>query len=322
MCIGNSITQSDKGHYSYRYHLWKMLVDAELDFDFVGTQQNNKDGNPAWPAYKELTFDSSHEGHWGWSIEQALNGHPNDKEAGKLEDWLKNYTPDVVLLHFGTNDMFRNHPLPETLTKLRRLVALLRGDNPNVIIFMAKLIPAYDQKVGLQAAFNIGRFNNEIPALVQELHTQESPVILIDQHHNFDPFPGKDSYDGVHPNESGEKKMAGKWFNALQPYVKTNTPTATKLTEEAASKIKLYPTVTGGKPITVEVNEQKPLETLDLAILSKEGKIIQKFSVKTNLDGNAIAQLTLSHAYASGLYLIKITSHSQSIIKRIVIVRE
>ena len=28
--------------------------------------------------------------------------------------------------------------------------------------------------------------------------------------------PQTDTYDGVHPNESGEKKMAAGWFEALK----------------------------------------------------------------------------------------------------------
>jgi hypothetical protein len=50
-------------------------------------------------------FDPDHEGHWGARIDEIIKG----KSAkcwgeGNLSDWLKNYTPDMVLVHLGGND--------------------------------------------------------------------------------------------------------------------------------------------------------------------------------------------------------------------------
>ena len=48
--------------------------------------------------------------------------------------------------------------------------------------------------------------------------TAKSPIVLVDQATGFgdeDLLP-----DGIHPNELGEKKMASKWFTALEPFLK------------------------------------------------------------------------------------------------------
>ena len=37
--------------------------------------------------------------------------------------------------------------------------------------------------------------------------------MIVDLYTDFD--PAADTHDGVHPNESGEKKMADDWFEAL-----------------------------------------------------------------------------------------------------------
>jgi lysophospholipase L1-like esterase len=215
MALGNSITQSNQDNYSYRYNLWKKLLNAKVHFDFVGSHKTNKNGNPDWPPYQGQVFDNDNEGHWGWSADQILNGNPQEPSKGKLSDWLKEYTPDLVLMHLGTNDMFRNHSVSETLDELREVVKLIRGKNPAVKIFMAKLIPAYDQKVGPQSANNINLLNRELPALAKELNSDVSPVILVDQNTGFDPKTGVDTWDGVHPNASGEEKMAQRWFDAI-----------------------------------------------------------------------------------------------------------
>src|SRR5687767_6860684 len=86
MTLGNSITQSNNSYKSYRYPLWKKLVDAKVSFDFVGSMRNQHRGNPVWPTHNGLSFDQDHEGHWGWRADEILNGRSG---LGKLSDWLQ-----------------------------------------------------------------------------------------------------------------------------------------------------------------------------------------------------------------------------------------
>ena len=224
MPLGNSITQGNMEHPSYRYRLWKKLIDAEVDFEFVGSHNENQGGIPALPAYKGKTFSNVNEGHWGWNADQILNGNRDQPSKGELRKWLKKYQPDVVLMHLGTNDMFRNHDLDETVAELREVVRQIRAEAPQVTILMAKLIPAYSQAAGEQAVNNINRLNQRIPLLVQELNSLQSPVILVDQNTGFDPATGVDTWDGIHPNASGEEKMAQVWFEALLNGIITPLP--------------------------------------------------------------------------------------------------
>lgn len=39
--------------------------------------------------------------------------------------------------------------------------------------------------------------------------------LIVDQNSDFN--AQAETYDGVHPNEQGEKKMAARWFDALGP---------------------------------------------------------------------------------------------------------
>lgn len=225
MPLGNSITQGDGKHPSYRYELWKMLIDAEVDFEFVGSHHENKNGeNPAVKGteYKGKIYTNYNEGHWGWRVDEILNGKAEERNKQRLSQWLNRYTPDVVLMHLGTNDMFQNQSVEETLGELREVVRQIRADNPDVIIFMAQLIPA-DEGVGnVQANQNISNLNARIPALAEELTTLQSPVIVVDQSTDFDAtwnpnsVEGQgDTHDGLHPNFIGERKMAQRWFDAL-----------------------------------------------------------------------------------------------------------
>lgn len=214
--LGDSITSSDEDHLSYRYNLWIKLTDSGIDFDFVGSLDSNVRGNPAWPDHDGRAFDRDHEGHWGWGVDQILGGVPH-KPNDKLSEWLKGYTPDIVLLHMGTNDADRHQTTSSTVYELKQVIRLLQADNPNVTVLLAKLIPMSDVKVNAR----IDELNSRIDDIAAEMTTAASPVIVVDQNSGFD--ADADTYDGVHPNESGEEKMASRWFEALQGVMKQSS---------------------------------------------------------------------------------------------------
>lgn len=198
MTIGDSITQADSGHKSYRYALWKKLVDTGHAFDMTGSMQGNFKGDPHWPDYKLLAFDRDHEGHWGFRVDQVLS---------EIDAWLKQGAPDIVLIHLGTNDIFQAQSVSGTLDELVQLIAQFRVNNAKVSLLLAQVIPSKFHSAELN------ELNDGIAGLAQKLHTSESPIYLIDTRVGFDPVI--DTYDGVHPNESGEEKMAEIWLKGL-----------------------------------------------------------------------------------------------------------
>lgn len=221
LLLGDSITQADYAHLSYRYWLWMKLIDTGVDFDFVGSMKSNLSGDPVWPGYMKHSFDRDHEGHWGWRTDQILNG-AEGMENGKLSEWLLDYTPDIVLIHLGSNDIFEGRRYSDIFSDLKQIVETLRADNPNVIILVAKLIPT-----GYPVANRlIEDFNSGIDPLAAEISTPTSPVIVVDQFKDFN--PAKNLFDNIHPNKRGEKKMAETWFNALMKVLESradNKPT-------------------------------------------------------------------------------------------------
>jgi lysophospholipase L1-like esterase len=219
--IGNSITQLDINHFSYRYPLWKMLIDDEVDFDYVGSMTKHWCcGIPVFPNYNGHTFDTDHEGHGGWTCDDIINGGDtaNCCGTGYLSLWLNNYTPDIALIHLGTNDMIHDwnngQGVAETINELKDIINLLRADNPQVIVLLAKLIPA-DGAIWDWAS-HIDSLNAEIPSIATDMQSEDSPIIIVDQYTGFDPTLGNDTFDGIHPNASGEEKMAQKWHDAIQ----------------------------------------------------------------------------------------------------------
>ncbi len=208
MPLGDSITQGNLEHASYRVQLWQQLTTWGQGFDLVGSENANSSQNLDTPndtsddATIPAGFDPDHEGHWGARTDQFLADGDLNLPARLQGTAL----PDVVLLHLGTNDMLQGQTVSSTLDELRGVVAILRARNPAVRILLARLIPT--------AQNYWSELNGGIASLVAELCTPVSPVMLVDQESGFD--GNVDTYDGIHPNDTGEGKMAQKWFAAIQ----------------------------------------------------------------------------------------------------------
>jgi acyl-CoA thioesterase I len=204
--LGDSVTQGSVLQISYRYWLWTDLQKAGVQANFVGSLQDNYLGSPPAPTDP---YDRDHEGHWGWRADEVLKGLPT---------WLKGYEPGVVLLHLGTNDCWQGQSPESTLAELEAIVDALRARSPRVAILVAKLLPMDDPTPDAC----IGQLNARIPALAARKGTEDAPVVVVDQNGGFD--LKADTYDGVHPNQAGEQKMARRWQDAAVPFLAAARP--------------------------------------------------------------------------------------------------
>lgn len=200
--IGDSITQGDNSHNTWRRPLWQSLTNAGFSVDFVGSTNRHYagPGNPgSLPPSPD--FDLDHEGHWEFTA---------DALAAALPGWLTNYPPpDIALLHAGTRDCILNEPMTNTVLELKAIIDILRGRNPRIAILLAKLIPTT-----LQQNANVTNLNAQLDGLAASKTTPASPVIIVDQYTGFNATD--DTWDGIRPSFSGETKMAQKWFTTLR----------------------------------------------------------------------------------------------------------
>jgi lysophospholipase L1-like esterase len=245
MPLGNSITQGRgaENQASYRRHLWVMLKKAGYEnIEFVGSM-NNVYGNDA-DYFKD--YDTRHESHWNWSATDILHGTKEGRRGaynseydfgsgytgGKLSMWLKDFNPDIVLMHVGSNDVFRTDatiPLKEfkatyrhaIVDTLKQIIAVIRKHNPQVTILWAGIIPSEFSSIAKQ---RIVALNEIIEMEASLLDSYRSRVFYVDQHTGFDARKDRDTYDNTHPNLKGARKMAVKWFELLSRYMDGKTP--------------------------------------------------------------------------------------------------
>jgi lysophospholipase L1-like esterase len=187
MPLGDSITSSN----AYRRLLWKKLQLAGYQVDFIGSAKG-----------AAADYDTDHEGHSGW-------------EAGEVEEkisgWLDYNTPDIVMLHIGTNDLNHGQSNASTLSEINGIIERIRKKNSSVIILLAKIIPIRHLDTSI--------FNHQLGRFAEQRSTQASPVVVVvvDQASGYDAFT--DNIDALHPNKKGEEKIANKWFVALQEFL-------------------------------------------------------------------------------------------------------
>lgn len=194
MPLGDSITASSVGLPSYRYFLWHLAVNNGYRINFVGSLRGVLFGPPA-----NADFDMDHEGHGGFSADQISDG---------IVQWATAASPDIVLLHIGTNDLHEFHGVQRTVDDIGSIIDRLRTVNPNIRILVAQLIASSNPRHK-----DIPALNAQLPALVAAKNRVTSPVVLVDQFTGFDPTTM--TTDGFHPNAIGESRMADRWFEKL-----------------------------------------------------------------------------------------------------------
>ena len=136
MPLGDSITQGDSDHDTYRRPLWKSLEGDGYDVDFVGSLRRHHRGTAP-----HTDFDMDHEGHWGWRVDEILD---------RIRDWLEAHEPDVVLVHLGSNDVFQRQSIESTIVELRQLIDTIHGVRPEATILLAQIIPTTTCRVPIR----------------------------------------------------------------------------------------------------------------------------------------------------------------------------
>ncbi|HOT93886.1 MAG TPA: NosD domain-containing protein [Methanoregulaceae archaeon] len=217
--LGDSLTKgmldTDDGgmHPTYRYWLWNKLRSNGYDVDFVGSWNV-----PNFP----VSFDKDNEGHGGYTIGGILNGVGT---GGQLSTWLAGYNPDMALVLLGTNDVLAQTPMSTRFSNLNGVVNTLRAKNPRITIVLAKLPPTGDSYRNVNSG--LIEFNNQLPSWASARSTSTSRIIVVDLYSGYDGRADNQAPRYIHPDESGERKIADRFYAAITPYLSKGTPVTT-----------------------------------------------------------------------------------------------
>src|SRR5262249_1135447 len=131
---------------------------------------------------------------------------------------LSKFTPNIVLLMIGTNDINSQVDVANAPARLAALVDLITTDAPDALLVVAQLIPTRIDS--LNAA--VEAYNTTLPSLGAARAQSGKHVISVDMYSAFSAnasYKTEWLFDGLHPTDAGYAVMAQVWYSAIQSYV-------------------------------------------------------------------------------------------------------
>ncbi len=202
LILGASRVEGNRPVYeSFRYELWKDLVENNYTFDFLGVETDPAD----YPLVNSLAFDSDHEGRGGWTSGQILSELPNS--LSQLS------SPDIVLFSSpGGNDALNGMSYDDAIVNINAIIDLLQANNPSVTIIIEQMAPTRSDVMTSQLSTYLTALRQDVSQMAINHTTSTSSVVAIDMESGF-----SDSLlaDEVHYNEAGAIFIADRYYALL-----------------------------------------------------------------------------------------------------------
>lgn len=169
------------------------------------------DSDDAFPGIIQAKIDSL-----GLNYVVINSGVSGETSAGGRSriDWILNQVIDIFVLELGANDGLRGVPISETKANLQAIIDAVKAKSPSTKIILA----------GMQLPPNMGQdyttqFKKIFPDLASENKIDFIPFILKD----VGGVKELNQSDGIHPNITGHKIVAGNVWEVLYPVIKTES---------------------------------------------------------------------------------------------------
>ncbi|MEW2255828.1 GDSL-type esterase/lipase family protein [Streptomyces sp. NPDC047869] len=208
MPVGDSMTIGSAGEHTWRYRLWQHLRDSYGGpFTLVGPREELYDKAaeaPVSSAYAEPDFPRAHLAGWG---EGWLHMAPLIGEA------VRGHRADVLLVSLGLIDLGFYTNAEQTAENVRAFVTGAREARPGIRMVILPVIPNIRAEADEAFAAQVDQFNVLLAKTVADLDEPRSPLLLASPPEAYDIHA--DTYDGTHPNASGEHRIAETFAAAM-----------------------------------------------------------------------------------------------------------
>jgi lysophospholipase L1-like esterase len=210
--LGDSITEgccvSPMG--GYRIELFRQAVKDNKNITFVGALVNGP------TTVENKTFPRNHEGHGGYTIDSGT-GH-NGISGQITQNALSSYSPHIVLLMIGTNDINGNIDQAGAPTRLANLMDDILTRAPAALLVVASIIPSKTDGTNT----NFQKYNAAIPGLVDTRAKAGKHIVFVD---NYKVFSANASYktawmyDNLHPNDAGYVALGQSFYGVIGAFL-------------------------------------------------------------------------------------------------------
>jgi lysophospholipase L1-like esterase len=196
MVVGDSISQGFGGDWTWRYWLWREVNRQGAAVDFVGPSRTTSGG-------------TRYERPWAWdSDHDAVGGATVNYHQERIAAALTQYTPDVIVVELGVNDLIHGDSAETLVADLQQLLATAWATEPGLKVLLAQVPSIADAAVDARgeqvnsamASWAVGK----AVTIVQNRTAQTLP---------WD--PARFTFDNIHPNATGQTLYAHRFAQAL-----------------------------------------------------------------------------------------------------------
>ncbi len=213
LVVGDSISQGQTGSATWRYWLWRETVRQGARVELVGPRR--------WPKHGR-TYEHLDDGFGEQTWHAAVAGSRYQRHIDSIAGTIDAYDPDVVLTELGFNDLRVRDRSSARRTAIQAHAytrAALAAD-PDLRVVLGE-IPSTSRRVGWFRGFAATKNAMAADAdarIDRKLARLGSPRVSRADLRS-DPRkpwrPRQHTYDGSHPNSTGETLLAEHFADAL-----------------------------------------------------------------------------------------------------------
>ncbi len=133
--------------------------------------------------------------------------------APLIGDAVRSCRADVLLVSLGLIDLGFYTNAEQTADNVRAFVAEARAARPRIRTAVLPVIRNIRVEADPAFADQVAHFNELLAKTVADLDEPASPLLLVPPPPSYDFHT--DTYDGTHPNETGEHKIAAAFAETL-----------------------------------------------------------------------------------------------------------
>ncbi|RYG26636.1 hypothetical protein EON82_02590, partial [bacterium] len=205
LCVGDSLTQGSISN-NYRSHLTPKLAARGYTFTSVGPEPN-------------LTTDGTnnllrHGGMTRYKILDIAYG-TLDRPDLAIGSMMSTYRPNLVLLMIGTNDRLSTITVAILKDRYNQLLDNLFAVDPNVEVVMACPPNGAPDPTTNRAEFVV-MCETAVREVVAERKAAGRSISFVDMVGVLDPATDFLPGDLIHPNDSGNEKIATRFYEGVQ----------------------------------------------------------------------------------------------------------
>ncbi|MET8678918.1 GDSL-type esterase/lipase family protein [Streptomyces sp. NPDC004647] len=235
MFVGDSMTIGSAGEHTWRYRMWQHLNrESGGPHRIVGPRSGLHDPSADAGPDAGHTGDAAHAAGSQDYADPDFPQHARRHLAGWGEGWLHmaplireavaGHRADLLLVSLGLIDLGFYSDAGQTAADVRRFIAEAREANPGIGMVLLPVIPNIRALSDEPFAAECERFNELLAKAVADLDTPASPLLLASRPDGW--HLDHDTYDGTHPNASGEHRLAAAFADAMHQAWDVGSPYA------------------------------------------------------------------------------------------------